>query len=296
MPHWMSQLSLTLVAVSLAPAHPYRLPPRPAVMLRGALGKAMFDVACVRPDRDCRACLHRLVCPVATWYDPARAGGSGLRPFAISSLPTRDLDVDPDHPLLLRLGLATPPPRPSLLVEALTRAALAGLGPDRVPHRVRSLQVLGEGAPVEVAGGGSAWPDPAPLARFIDLPAHPRAARVHLRSPLQLPSGRSRPAPAAVLRAAMGRVRGVARLQGRRLSRWWPDVPLRWGELSWEDGSRWSARQGERVPLLGGRGVLIVDNAEPVADLLAAAEVLQIGKATTAGLGVLSIEWEGVEE
>ncbi len=294
---WLGQLTLTVATASLMPLQAWRPPPQPAVALRGALGAALMDVACLRRDRDCGGCEWTSDCPIVTWYDPGRAGSGRPRPFALRVLEAAPR-VSRESPLVVEWALFEPPPRPSLLLEGLCRAARLGLGRDRVPHRVERLVVRGEGASVTLLRGGEqqgAWPAPAPLVRFVRLPADPIGARVHLLTPVQLHGGRP-PDAAELLRSAVGRVRALARTRGVSLNRWWPEprgLSARWEGLRRVEGGRYSRRQAHRVDLSGWMGTLVLGpEVAAWADLLAAMEVLQIGRHTPAGLGRIAVEWQ----
>ena len=256
-----------------------------------------MDIACVRRDRHCNPCDRQADCPIARWYDPGRAGSSSPRPFALRILGT-PTEANPTGQLVVEWSFLVAPPRPSLVVESLCRAARLGLGPNRVPHRVHELMVQGAGAPVMVLREDrqeGAWPTPAPLGHFVRLPEAPRGARLHLLSPLQL-RGSAPPDAGAVLRAAVSRVRSIARGQGLRLDRWWPEpagLTARWEGLRRVQGSRWSRRQAHAVDLTGWLGTLVLGPAVAAwADLLAAMEVLQLGRQTAAGLGRVTVSWE----
>src|SRR5690606_28604619 len=114
-----------------------------------------------------------------------------LRPFALYvRAPDR---VEPGAPLVAEWTFFGPLPRATLIVEALVRAARAGLGPDRIPHTVRRMVVRGDGAPATVLADGEVvgrWPAPVTLAHAARLPDHATGARVHLVSRTQLDARR----------------------------------------------------------------------------------------------------------
>lgn len=295
---WMRDLRVVPVEIGLDPQRPWRAPPWPAVALRGALGRAVMDIACVREDRRCRACDRSGVCPVTTWYDPGRVGSHLLRPYALQVSRTRS--YRPGRQLVVRQVFLRPLPRPSLFAEAVLRAARVGLGSERVPHRVKRLRVFGPQGwetVVEDDRPATAWPEPVSLDRIV-RPLAPRARGVRLSfmSPLSFKRP-GRPAAADVLRAVIGRLRGVAREQDRRLERWWPgpdSLGGQWKGLRRQEQSRWSQNAGEHIDLSGWRGTLeLGPESTPFFDAFAAVEPLQLGRHTTAGLGRMRVEWVG---
>jgi hypothetical protein len=284
-----------LVAV-LEPQIPWRPGPELAVTVRGAFGLAVREVACVHPGGACADCPERGVCLVPAWFE---GRGGDLRPFALRvAWPTGEL-VDRARPIRATWTFLGPIPRPSLLVEALHRMARAGLGPLRVPHRVAHAVAEGEGAPVELAGSGSVpvWPEPVPLSRLVRIPAEARGARVDLVTRVSFGKrleGRE-PAPADLVAAAMARARHVAQHQSVALPVRWPDpreAVGRWLYLRREGAQRWSGRQRQEVWLDGWIGAAEFGaEIAPFADLMAFAEVVQIGRDTSAGLGVVQVTW-----
>lgn len=294
---WMGQVQLRLVTALFEPQESWRLPPSPEVTMRGALGKALLEVVCVREHQRCEGCDLVQSCLFPTWFDPGRSGSAGPRPFALSVFPPGGHWVSAHEPLRVELVLLTDPPRHTLLVEALERAALQGLGPHRVRHELARLVVHGEGAPVVLVAddlGVGRWPEATTLARLARLPQQPAGARLHLLTPLQLSRrmGRRRPQARHVLMSAIQRIKAVATAQGEHLVRRWDLVEGRWLDLRWVEASRWSKRQEHAVDLSGWRGVLeLGPEVAEVADLLAAVEVLQMGRGTSAGCGRVAVEW-----
>ena len=69
---WMRQVLTTQVSVVLQAEHDYRLPPCPKNTVRGALGLALFEDLCVRPDRDCGKCAVARGCLLPGWFDTDR--------------------------------------------------------------------------------------------------------------------------------------------------------------------------------------------------------------------------------
>ena len=297
-PSWMAQLTLTTVHAVLQPEREWQLPPRVSVTVRGALGAAMFDVACQQAHRRCADCAARSSCLLPTWYDPSLGGGHDPRPFALQVEPRGRSVVAPPTPLHVRVRFFGPLPEPELVVQALTRAAESGLGPQRVRHRLTQLTVTGSDAPAAVVRDGErvqAWPTPGLLTRQVQLPLEPRGARVRLISPLQLKVRGAAPTPGELVDAAIGRVRGLARQLGERVDRRWPateHLPGEWRELRFAQASRKPSSGRGSHDLSGWLGELALGHeALPFVDLLAAAELLHIGRSSSSGLGRVAVTW-----
>lgn len=276
---WMAAIPVTRVRARLRPARAWTLPEAPEVTLRGALGRALFEERCVRPDRKCGECPHRDTCLIPTWYDPGLVGSPAARPFVVRAH-AEAREVGPERAFGAEWFFFGPVPDPDALQAALVRMARDGLGAERVPHELH----------VEVEG-------PAGLDRFV---REPLGAPWHLEllTPLQVEKSRARPPVSEVLRSAMLRVRSVARAVGATVERRWDLERVRgvWVESERVEGSRYSARQGETVDLSGWVGrIALTEGAEEVEDLLAAAEVLHVGRATSAGLGWVERQVERAE-
>ncbi len=291
---WMSVIPVTRLTAQLLPEIPWAPPPDLAVTLRGALGAAVMDIACTREHRTCEGCDVAARCAIPGWYDPGRAGGNRHRPFALNA---RSAPVDPATPLVFDWIWTGTVPRPSLLLEALFRATAKGLGSRRIPHRVHRVQVQGRDAAVVVVRDGEQggdWPEPATLGSLVRVPPPDRiqGADVHLVSRARLGS---EPSTASFLDACVRRVRQLQReLLLPRGTRHWPtDLPGTWLHRADETSERWSKRQQTRIDLSGTRGtVRFGPEVRQIADLLAAAEVLQVGPGTSSGLGCVRVDWK----
>jgi hypothetical protein len=293
---WLSMLTATRIVAVLEPEVPWRPGPELAVTVRGAFGLAVREVACVAGAGDCAACREEATCLVPGWFE---GRGSDLRPFVLRvAWPSGEL-VSRERPIRVTWVFFGEIPRPSLIQEALARMARVGLGPQRVPHRLAHAVAEGEGAPVALAVDGCPpiFPDAAPFARLVRLPAEVRGTRVDLVTRLSFGKRLSRPepAPSDLVRAALGRVRALAQQQGVSLPKRWPDpgeAGGRWIELRHDAAQRWSGRQRREVWLDGWLGCAeFGPEIAPFADLLAVAELAQLGRDTSAGLGVIQAAW-----
>lgn len=299
---WAEDLRVTRLDAELRPARAWRLPPDPAVTLRGALGLAYLRESCPMEEPDCVGCPLRGSCLVPGWYDPGRVGSGAPRPLLPRVAQPEGARATPEWPLRVTFWLLGAVPEPSRLVQALVQLAREGLGPGRVVHSLTRLTVQGAGSPVSLVAeephpAEPRWPEPGALAQFCRLPPQPGGAVLTLRTPARWAQAHPQraPSPHELILAALGRVRQLARVQDVRLRRWWspPEgLPGRWTGLRWVEGSRYSARQGHPVDLSGWTGSLVLGpEVGPWADLLAAAEVLGVGRSTSAGRGEVSVEW-----
>lgn len=275
---WMDAIHLTVLRAELRPRRPWRHD-EPALALRGALGNAMLHLLCVKDAPACRPCSERPVCLIPTWYDRSLGGGPGGRPFWIRTTGATGGHITSERPVVLTWTFLGALPRPSLAVEALYRAATLGLGADRIPHDVE-LELT----------------DPLPLSALARVP--PPEVPLVLRTVSRLRQKRGkehlqRPLLSDVIESAVHRVRELERLLDEPVPYTWP-APEPGGrpvECRWERGGRFSSHQGEHVDLSGVQASWAIDAGEvaPWRDLLAAAEWLQLGSGTTAGLGAVRL-------
>jgi len=289
-PPWMQSVHLTVLRARLRPNRAWTHT-EPALALRGALGAAMVHLLCTQDRFACPPCLRKHTCLLPQWYDPGPLRPAAPRPFWLRCRAHPGGRVDPDRPLDATWTFAGPVPRPSLVEEALHVAAARGLGEERVPHDVEVDWRTPEGWSSAPAG-------PVPLDALVDVP--PPDARVVLRTVTRLRlrrDGRVLRAPALseVVASAVQRLRALAPLLGT-VAHVWP-APEPGGPLlqaRWEDGGRWSERQGRPVDLAGAQGAWLLEPGSwlPWRDVLAAAEVLQLGHGTSAGLGVVRLSFD----
>ncbi|RME22743.1 MAG: CRISPR system precrRNA processing endoribonuclease RAMP protein Cas6 [Deltaproteobacteria bacterium] len=285
---WMSALAVTRVDLSLGLPAAMTSPPSPSVAIRGALGAALWDIACVDDRRDCSACRARRGCPIPGWFHPAITGGHQARPFVV--------EVDTDD-LRWQVGLwfFGVPPDPGLVEQALRRLVRRGVWPDHLPLQLESAVVTGVDRRDLLAG--ERWPAPGRLSDFVSVPAWPVGMELRLRSPTWFTGCPRRQPPDAIrcVKAAIMRLRSVAMAQGVSLSRWWPDATAlrgQWADARFLRSERRSGRTGERIDLSGWVGTLhIGPDVAAFADLFAAMEVLHLGKNTSAGAGRLELQW-----
>lgn len=286
MDDWTLRVPLTVLRGTLTPREPWAHD-EPALALRGALGLAVLHGACVRPAVDCPPCPVR-PCLAADWYDPGLRG-AGERPFWLRADGGRFTD---HRPLTFTWTFLGALPRPSLVVDAAHRAAQQGLGERRVPHVLRLESWDGEAW----RDTASVVPAPAPLATLAVRIPPEGLLRLRTRSRLRLKRGGSwlrHPSVSDLIEALVLRVRRLERALDLPPAPNWP-APGPFGAAAacrWVRADRWSARQEQAVDLSGVEATWQVD-AELVApwrDLLAVLPALQLGSATTAGLGVIDL-------
>lgn len=274
---WTDAIPLTQLSATLQPRAPWRHD-EPALALRGALGAAVVRRFCQQPKLDCAPCPHRSGCLVPGWYDPGLVGATGVRPFWLR-VDGGGGELDADSPLRFAWTFLGQPPEPNLPIQAVTDAATAGLGAERVPHDVVSIDV--RAGPL-TASLGPSFAGPATLRTRSRL-ALRRDGRVDRR-----------PTLARVIGAAIVRVRELERALGVRSERRWPSVEVATPPRScrWVAASRWSSRQEREVDLSGVEAEWEVP-AEIVAshgDLLRALPALSLGRSTSAGMGGVAFE------
>lgn len=121
---------------------------------------------------------------------------------------------------------------------------------------------------------------------------HSPVLRLDLVSPMC--TGRREPLDVAWLAEAMvRRVRAVERAMGVPPERRWDrlsELTGRWGELEFVRQRAWSVVQERWVDLSGWIGVLFLSGpVEEHLDLFSAAEVLQVGRHTNSGCGMVRV-------
>jgi len=257
-------------------------------VVRGLLGARHRGLRCVtRVDR-CDGC------PVAAHCDYARLFGAPdarpptpegeARAFWWQGVPMgRGLAAGQSFEAILTFVPSALPRWPHLVSAALD--ALEMLGPDQAP--LNEVRVIEEGA-VETAG-----------------PEGARAWRVSTRSPVGLRGDRSRGAarcPSAdwlepLASEGLQRISQlVATFVGERTPRVsLPDligVERLEGEMRPWAESRFTHRQGKRVPMAGIEGSVVLRGAgvDALVPLLRALEVTGVGKNTAMGMGALRVE------
>lgn len=286
----LGHIPVTRLRVLLEPARTWTAPPHAGDLLRRALVSALYAVT---PQRRQAAILE-------DWFDP-RGGRARERPYAlVAHIPDAP---GPGAPVRLQLTLVGLVPDPPLVLEALQAMALKGLGDERVPHTITALEAWGATHQIFDPAAATGWPVPARLSDLLQFPpAPPRRARVHLMTPLSPGAWRDladRPealavAPLLLFETALHRARRLQSMLGlRQRARFAApcarvtEVALRWNEVQVQ-----AVRKRRPDHLSGVTGTLEMEgHLAGLVPLLAVAEVLQLGRATTRGHGVVAVEW-----
>ena len=247
-PAWMNDLPVTAISVELEGDEPWESD-RPGVALRGALLASLLAVQCVR-DKECGPCDLRASCAFPSFWRPL---GNELTRWW-----TRPWLEPGQTTVRFGLGFVGTLPEPHAFASALQRTCRAGLGPDRIPHRMQAVHVFGEGGETLWIDGErtvGTFPGPARLAELVRPRPLSEEVTVRLDTPYL---GRKAPRPADWIQAAIGRVRGLARSVDRRLDVRWPTPPAGLGEarLQRRVASRRPRSQPGRQDLSGFVGTL----------------------------------------
>lgn len=287
---WMREIPITRVIGTYVSDTPLTLHPHAASRVRGALEAQLRHVICSGCDGD----WHHPSCLVPQWW---RRPASEAPRWWLRVSPETGERVGPERPLVVEWAGLGRVPRPTALVEAFLRCQATGIGVGTMP--LDQLVVQGAGSPAVISrerGLSGYWPEPRSLAGLVRAKGG-AGATVWLRTPFQGPRslGGRRPTAADWLRAAFGRVRAVARGLDVSLDVRWPEPQQNLGRTSLRSvpGSRSAANKPGRQPLGGWVGWIRIEDAVAWADLLAAAEVLGVGRGVTRGLGVVDVEWDG---
>jgi hypothetical protein len=282
---------------------------------RGVFGHALKRVVCAMRLRACAGCPLIDGCPYPALFDghvPGRAEG----PSAIDVV-TVPYVFAPEHrgdtvfvagdmvaTVLTLVGSANA--RLVYVVRAMAEAGLAGLGPARARlslTRVEALDGLDAASGTLVHDGGAQClpvaprsPDAVPLGRHVVVSLR-TPLRLRLDGDLVTPDAFR---PAHLIVAAIRRVSTLAALHGdgpvaadfATLKRAAGAAVLEHAELSWQDQTRYSARQRDTMKMGGIVGSCRIDlgpDAGSLAPWLDRAQWVGAGKGASMGLGDLRL-------
>jgi len=281
-------LPVTRLRVSLVAARAWEPPAHLGDMLRRALVSGVYAAVPSRHHADL----------LGGWFDD-RTGAQRARPYALQV--ERPESVSPDIALVMGLTLVGVVPEPAALIAGIRQMATKGLGPDRVAHQVQAIDAEGAvSGPVDI-DTCHGFPPPARLSDLLRRPPGPvRGVDVCFQTPFTPgPWRHGRPeslalGPTLLFDACIGRLRGIQRSLGlERQTDWRP--PRAWEQacdLRWTEASVQSRRKTKPDRLGGVEGrVALSGELHGLGPLLAMAEVLQFGRATSRGHGVVSLEW-----
>lgn len=186
------------------------------------------------------------------------------------------------------------------LIGALMLAGCAGLGAQRAPFDVVSVETIQPGEPPRRLDLASSDLSPAqPLAAWCSASAAPAPIRVRFTSPTALKQGnglvRTAPAFGLIIVRTLARLSLLAKArlldasQKQQLLAAAHQVNALRSSVRWHEEQRYSGRQKRTMPFGGIVGeILFSAEAAPFAAWLDAAALLGIGGKTTFGFGQLA--------
>lgn len=284
---WMADFPVTRVVAHLIPASSAPLPHDIGSRVRGEVEKHLRHIVCAR----CKGDSHTPHCVIPAWW---RRPAQEAPRWWLRVRPRPGEDVGVGNPLEIEISAIADIPRPSALIEAIRRAAASGIASR--PLTVSRLLVHGDGGVADLDSTGVVWPSAAPLSA-LSRPVGGGGATIVLTSPYQgRRDAERKPTVADWITSAIGRVRALARAAETRVDVRWPDADPRMGAASlWlVPGTRKARSQAGNQDLSGWVGTfrLAAEEVAPYADLVAAAEVLSVGRGVTRGLGTIDVQWD----
>jgi hypothetical protein len=279
--------------VWLEAARSLALPAFQGALWHAVVGRALKDMVCTVPPGVCAACPRQPECAYPAIMEPTSpreaAGplGRGARipgPLVFDTGPWGSRRVASGEPFPLDYALIGPDERRvSLIEDAITRAAAAGLGRERIAARVVESSARGD------------------LTLPSDGAGETRTIGIDLVTPLRLTrdgSSLRRFDLRALARDLTLRLAAIGHYHGRQP---WPApwtrvlaeaerAVVRCARVRWVDAQRYSARQRRRVAVGGLLGQVGIEDAGPeLCLLLAVGAVVHAGKGASMGLGELAL-------
>lgn len=291
------------------------LPPYKGSTIRGAFGVALRRVLCVLKHQECNDCPLNGTCVYAqvfeNLHEAAPATGKGApHPFVIEPPPDEKTDYEPGDGMGFQLLLfGSSNEKLNYFVYAFEQMGRLGLGRSVGGKRgVFELKsVLVGSTNVFDLGDGTLTP-PEPQTLSLDSlqvnTADVSRLTVKLITPLRLKfqnSFRDDLPFHVLIRAALRRISslnshfadGEPDLDYRGLVQRAGDVRIESSNLRWLDWARYSNRQETRMQMGGLIGQVTYTGAlAEFVPLLRYCERVHIGKATTFGLGKISLDWD----
>lgn len=289
----------------------------PGSILHGALGKALYQVACHRRLNACEGCdllencgYPALLGPIEG-RDPAGPECRGMVRQGLALLAPEERAIR--HKEVLHLGFtvfddgfgALP-----VLRRALLEMAATGIGTNKITlelEAIYGLDAWGRGQQIWTAS--ALTPGDLPVLSLRALPELPLRdrARVHFTSPLRLLKDRRQEKflPFEVLMSAVFRrlttlyTATTGTSVAMRIDPWLDEsraVQLERSQTERREIWRWSSRQGRRHPLHGltGSAEYAGESLGRFEPFLRIAEQVGIGKGTSFGLGRIRVEAMGM--
>lgn len=280
--------------------------------LRGGFGKALRDISCAYPGSSCLHCPLGLQCAYGFLFEtpvPADAGvmrryERAPHPFVLRLPVEHRASIEPDVVIELALVLIG---RASLqlpfVLLGISHLGQLGLGPNRVRFVLEEVLSARGGALIYRRGHRAPVVPLPPVATSVS-PGVPRYGRFRVRflTPLRLRvEDRSvrEPEFAALVSAALRRLTllckvhdtGDVSLDAQDLVRQAKAVRLVADHTYWHDLSRYSKRQGQRMPLGGLLGTATFEgDIGTFRELLELAGRVHVGKGTSFGHGYFCVE------
>ncbi|MEE8584814.1 MAG: CRISPR system precrRNA processing endoribonuclease RAMP protein Cas6 [Acidobacteriota bacterium] len=294
---------------------PLRLPPYKGSTFRGVLGKALKRTLCLRRGLpDCQGCRLMEVCRYPdlfeTRFSLRRKSGQAVPPPPFVLIPPQAADTDFQAGELLECGLVLvgdAADDASAFIGAFAEAGRIGLGRERVPCRLESVEALSPGDGSEGTlqrRGGIVELSGKKVIRDRSGWIGTRRWRLEFLSPVRLQcNGRLvKTADFRVLVQRLSeRLQALVGLYGEGGCLDFPAileeasrVRLVEARLRWDDWERYSNRQKTRMRLGGFRGSASYEgDLDFFVPLLAIGEWLNVGKGATFGLGRFRVAAEG---
>jgi hypothetical protein len=303
-----AQLPIARYRFTFCVTEPIRLQHYAGSSLRGAFGHALRQLACVTKAHTCTGCALLPSCPYPLIFSPheiprEQAGFKTLAqipvPYIIEPPPLGAKQLAEGTLLNFHMVLmGTALPQLALVILAWRRALLRGLGPGDGKADLLTVELLTANATSIIYS--DAAPTVLPHDTHLDVPVYESSQDVHLHltTPLRIQKdkkvlgAREITAP-VLLRNLIRRVSLLAQFQF--------DQPLAFDvqqfnsladsvsddrRLAWQDWSRYSSRQQQRMELGGVTGHwLLREVPAPLLPFLYVGQWLHVGKETSFGLG-----------
>lgn len=280
--------------------------------IRGGFGRSLRRTVCVTHLRDCHPCPLQPRCPYVYLFETPGAEKAGSFHLDRAPHPLVICPPGPEEPVHDLLAVRTVLIGPAVnylphVIWAFHSLGLSGLGAQRSPYILRSVEVDGGGKP------STLWEASNPVllkagyrpVRIGDESAQPTpASRVRLRfcTPLRIRFQRrlcTRLTFPVLMTNVLRRLHLLDQVHGdggwrfdhAELIRAAESVRCTAYELRWHDWTRYSSRQNTKMQLGGLLGTVTFEgDLGPFMPYLRAAELVHVGRNTSFGLGRMVIE------
>ena len=316
-------ITLLRLVVTAAPVTKLFLPNFAGSMLRGAYGHGLRKLVCMTKALSCEGCSLRNSCPYPRLFEPYGVDITkvGLRhnqatpppPFIIVPPQIGHHAIEADQPFQFEIRLFGSSIHDlSLIIEAWRRALLNGLGTNKVPCHLLTVENKLSDHDHLIYDGSNNCLIPAPIeysSLEIEKSSPVNDFTLVVSSPLRLQTNGKRFAikELSVERLVMDSVRRARLLiaacgteaNKNQVAAWpvndWKQSALKaslTADLKWMEWSRQSSRQGQTINTGGWIGKIDIKNANPdVYYAIKMAEITGIGKECVFGFGRINIEY-----